>query len=227
MMTRSIVLIGAGGFGREVLAMIRTTMGEEWRVEGFVDDAFERIGPEVAGAPVLGPVSHLTKRPGTYVACCIGDPLVRAAVVGRLAEVSLEWPVLVAGTAHVGERCALGRGTIICPGSVLTCDIALGGHVHVNVGCCIGHDARVEDFGTLAPHVNLNGGAVVGRHAYLGTGAVLLPDVHLGERSVLGAGAVANRDIPDDTVAVGVPARVIRRRPEGFNPAYVTASTRE
>ncbi len=100
-------------------------------------------------------------------------------------------------------------------------------HAHRTVGCCIGHDARMEDFGTLAPHVNLNGGAAAGRHAYLGTGAVLLPDVHLGERSVLGAGAVANRDIPDDTVAVGVPARVIKRRPEGFNPAYVTASTRE
>jgi sugar O-acyltransferase (sialic acid O-acetyltransferase NeuD family) len=225
---KKLVIVGAGGFGREIASMVLTTqLCETWDLQGFLDDDPAKQNDSPLGLRVLGGHSYLRDNEDVSAVCCIGEPLARRHFAMDIAGWYRNWTSLIHPSAWVGAQVSIGPGVILAANTVVTCDAHIGEHVHLNCYSSVGHDALVSAFATAASHVDITGGARIGECCYIGSGARVLPNVALGERSVLGAGAVANRDIPNDTVAVGVPARVIKRRPEGFNPAYVTASTRE
>ncbi|MGH7625559.1 MAG: hypothetical protein ACREOJ_09600 [Gemmatimonadaceae bacterium] len=106
----------------------------------------------------------------------------------------------------------LGEGTIVCAGCILTVNIAIGRHVHLNLDCTIGHDAVLEDFVTLAPGVHVSGCVKIERGAYLGTGAVVINGTQVrplvvGAGAIVGAGAVVTKNVSPGVTVVGVPAR--------------------
>ena len=112
--------------------------------------------------------------------------------------------------AWIGENVQLGQGVVICAGALLTTDIEIDAFSHINIGTSIGHDARIGTYCTLSPGVRLSGGVTLADEVELGSGAVLIPGVQVGPRCVIGAGAVVLNDIAADSLAVGVPAKVIR-----------------
>ena len=209
-----LVIFGAGGLGREVLlllAQLNATL-PTWDVRGFYDDAAPAT-PTVAGLPYLGTSADLNASPGPLaVAVAVGSPAGRAAVVGRLTSRQLSFPVLVHPQVQLGpdQRIALGEGSIVQQGCILTCDITLGRFVLLNLGCTLGHDAVLGDFCSLMPHANVSGAARLGAGSYLGTNATVIQGVRIGDNTILGAGAVAVRDLPANVTAVGVPARAIK-----------------
>jgi sugar O-acyltransferase (sialic acid O-acetyltransferase NeuD family) len=115
-------------------------------------------------------------------------------------------------TRHV----TLGEGCVVTAGAVLTSQIRLGRHVHVNVNSTVSHDCVLGDFATLAPGVHLAGGVQLGEGCDVGVGAAVLPRCSIGAWSIVGGGAVVTRDLPADVTAVGVPATVIKQRPAGW-----------
>ena len=211
---RPLVIFGAGGLGREVLLLLRqlNEARPTWDVRGFYDDQAPAT-PTVAGLPYLGTCADLnaTAEP-LAVAVAVGGPAGRAAVVARLTSPHLAFPVIV----HPGvalrpyQNITLGAGCIIQQDVKLMTDLTLGRFVFVNVGSIVGHDAVLEDFCSLMAHVDVGGGAHFETGAYLGTKATVINGVRVGAHSILGAGAVAVRDIPARTTAVGVPAAVIK-----------------
>jgi acetyltransferase-like isoleucine patch superfamily enzyme len=105
---------------------------------------------------------------------------------------------------------------VITAGCILTNQIRIGAHVHLNLDSTIGHDVLVEDFVTVAPGVHISGNVTLGGGNNIGTGAAIIQGVRIGAGSVVGAGAVVTEDVPPDVVAVGVPARVIKQRSPGW-----------
>jgi len=211
-----IVIVGAGGHGREVLQLIAqiNRHAPSWQVLGFLDDAPSLHGGTVAGLPVLGGTGVLDSLPPeTHVALGVGSPRIKRAIVSRLGDRPL--PVLVHPSVIVGERLSLGAGTQLHAGCILTCDIRIGRAVTVNRRCDISHDDVIDDFVTLAPSVSLAGNVHIGHGADIGIAACCIPGVHVGEDSVVGAGAVVISDIPASATAVGVPART---RPAPLSP---------
>jgi acetyltransferase-like isoleucine patch superfamily enzyme len=111
----------------------------------------------------------------------------------------------------------LGVGVVLAAGSVLTTNIHVGDHAHVNLCCTIGHDCRIARFATLSPGVNVSGNVVIEEGCMVGTGASIIEGRRLGSWAVVGAGSAVIADIPPNTTAVGVPARVIKSRPAGWH----------
>ncbi|WP_051718837.1 acetyltransferase [Hymenobacter sp. IS2118] len=211
-----LVIFGAGGLGREVLLLIQqlnaATAPAAWNVRGFYDDHAPTTAT-VAGLPYLGTSADLNATPEPLaVAVAVGSPASRAAVVARLTSAQLSFPVLVHPKVALApqQRIAVGEGSIIQQGCILTCDITLGRFVLLNLGCTIGHDAVLGDFSSLMPHANLSGAARLGAGAYLGTNATVIQHISIGEHTILGAGAVAVRDLPANVTAVGVPAKELK-----------------
>ncbi|GAB2957897.1 acetyltransferase [Hymenobacter coalescens] len=213
---RPLVIVGAGGLGREVLMLVRQINEVElrWNVLGFYDDqrpAHDRVHE----LTWLGTIADLNAVPeSVYVAVAVGNSQQRAAVVERLTSARLHFATLVhpSVTLRPYQFVQLGAGCIVCQACIFTCDIRLGRHVLVNLGCTVGHDAVLEDFCSLMPHANVGGEAYLEREVYLGTNATVINQVRVGARSIVGAGAVAVRDLPADCTAVGVPAQVIKQR---------------
>ncbi|MEY8688681.1 MAG: acetyltransferase [Leptothrix sp. (in: b-proteobacteria)] len=223
MSTTPIVIFGAGGFGREVLQLIHdinrsSPSGPIWQPLGFVVDP-EYVDDRLNnGLPIVGSPCWLETRPDVHVVLAVGAPAVRLRTVNDWKQVAASrYATLVHPRAWVGDHVAIGAGSIICAGALITTNISIGQHVHVNIGCTIGHDAVLDDFVTLNPSVNVSGNVHLGTGVDVGTRSVLIPHADVGEWSILGAGSVATKPLPSNVTAVGSPAKVIKTRDEGWH----------
>lgn len=210
---KDIVIIGAGGFGREVAWLIeeinKTT--PEWNLLGFVDDNEKIQGTTINGYKVVGTVEWL-KNQELHVVSAIGDPLVKKTVLDKINDSRNHYPVLIHPSVMYSDSVYFGEGTIICAGSILTVNIEIGKHVIVNLDCTVGHDAVIGDYSTVLPSVNISGFADIGERVSVGTGTAIIQGVSIGEKSVIGAGSVVVKNIPSNCTAVGAPAKPIKFR---------------
>lgn len=204
-----LVVIGAGGFGREVLQLVRdiNSARPTFDLIGLLDDGDVNV-PLLArlGVPHLGPSSHLAEVDATYVvAIAAAEPRRR---IDRLARsLGRQAAILVHPQASVGRDVVLGEGAIVAAGARLTTNIVVGRHAHINLNCTVGHDSVVEDFATLFGGVHVGGGCVICEGSMLGSGCVILPNVRVDRGAVVGAGAVVVRDVAPDVTVVGTVAR--------------------
>lgn len=205
-----VVVIGAGGHGRELADVVEACAqaGEDLELVGYVDDAGRMQGQTIHGVPVLGPLAWLTTHAADVTAVlAIGIPRVRRQVLARLDAVT--FATLVHPRAVTTKWVKLGEGVIVTAGVVMSNDIEIGAHTHLNRCATIGHDVRIGECVHVSPGVVVSGNVTIGDDVDIGAGAVLLPGVTVGARTIVGAGAVVTKDLPADVTAVGVPARVL------------------
>ncbi|MCW5520387.1 NeuD/PglB/VioB family sugar acetyltransferase [Aureitalea sp. L0-47] len=209
---KDIIIIGAGGFGREVKELINDINREEsiYRIIGFVDDGVEK-GTIINGSPVLGGVDVLRKGyTNAALALAIGDPGTKKRVVNKLRE--FDFPVLKHPNVSLnGANISVGKGCILSNATILTCDIVLGEFVTLNLACTIGHDVTIKNFCSFMPAVNISGQVEIEECVYAGTGVKIINNLSIGENVILGAGAVVTKSIPANTTAVGMPAKPLNR----------------
>jgi sugar O-acyltransferase (sialic acid O-acetyltransferase NeuD family) len=209
---RDLVILGAGGFAREVWWLSEEVNRErpEWNVVGFIDEAPGAAGTLLCDRPVLGDFGWFEGRSDPpFVVCGVGSNETRRRFVGLARTLGLRFGTLVHPTVQRSRFVEVGEGSVLCAGVILTTQIRIGAHVNLNLGCTVGHDAVIEDFCNLSPGVHISGAVHLESGVDIGTGAVVLPGARVGRDSVLGAGAVVRSDVPARSVAVGVPARVV------------------
>lgn len=218
-MTRSVVILGAGAFAREVLDVFEACReaGSHDEVAGFlVDSIYGQPGDLVNGKPILGDLTWLRSHPDVQAVCAVGNPADRRRIVERAMREGVAFCSVIHPRAVITKRIDFGKGVIVTAGVVLTNQIVIGDHVILNLACTIGHDVRIANFATVAPGANLSGNVIVGTGAFVGTGACVLEKTRIGQWSVVGAGAAVIRDVPPNTTVIGNPARVLLTRPEGW-----------
>ncbi|MGY1696305.1 acetyltransferase [Geodermatophilus sp. SYSU D00814] len=212
-----LIIVGAGGFGREVHDVVEAIEDQRLRqgaqpyeVLGFVDDGSpdeELIDDR--GVPFLGGVSALASLPDDvqYV-IGIGDGATRRRIDEWATGLGRTPATLVHPSAVIGRhRVTIGPGSIICAQVVITTNVVLGRHVHLNLGVTVGHEAILGDYVTANPNASVSGEVRLGSEVNLGTGSSVIQGRCIGARTVVGAGAAVVRDLPNDVTAVGVPAR--------------------
>lgn len=206
---RDLVIVGAGGHGRETLDIVEAINAVEptWNFLGFIDegpgiaDRLERRGAAIIGA---GPAEVPS---GAAYVIGIGSSDVRSRIDAEFSAQGVEAATLIHPAATVASDNRLGDGVLVAAGARVTTNVALGRHVHLNVNAVVSHDCVVGDFATLSPGVHLNGEVTVGERAFFGTGAIVTPQRTIGADAQVGAGAVVIHDVPASVTAVGVPAR--------------------
>jgi sugar O-acyltransferase (sialic acid O-acetyltransferase NeuD family) len=212
---KDIVIIGAGGFGREVAWMIEeiNKINEEWNIIGFVDDNETIQDSDINGYNVVGDIEWL-KEQELHVVNAIGDPLVKKKIMDRLKDSKNSYPVLIHPDVIYSDKVSFGEGSIICAGNIITVNIEIGKNVIINLDCTIGHDAKLGDYTTVLPSVNVSGLVETGKCVSIGTGSAIIQGVKIGENTIIGAGSVVVKDLPANCTAIGTPAKPIKFREE-------------
>lgn len=212
-MSRPIVIVGAGGHGREVAEIVlqaRELAGGPPLV-GFLDEAASSLvgGPE--GFEVLGTLSWLASRAREVdLIVAIGDNRARKAVVERCLQYGARFAGAVSPHAHLSPSASIGAGAMVFPGAVVSLNTHLGDHVILGTHAGVSHDCSVGDFGFLCPGARITGNVTLGEGVMLGTNSCVIPGKKVGAWTTVGAGGVVNKDLPEGVTAVGVPARVSR-----------------
>ena len=205
-----LVLLGAGGLAREVMAML-PTLGRT--VVAVLDDDPRLHGQQFGSATVSGGMDAVVDFPDAELLACVGSGPGRRAVATRMAAQGVgddRWATVV--HPSVGEQSALrlGPGCILLQGVVATADVRVGSHVVMMPNVVLTHDCLVESFATLCAGVCLGGAVRIGANAYLGMNASVRQGVQVGANSVLGMGGVLLSDLPAGQTWVGVPATRLR-----------------
>ena len=208
-MADDLVIVGAGGHGRETLDVVEAMNGAgtaDWNFVGFIDDGevradrLDRRGAEVVAQDELDPEQV------RYV-IGIGHPATRESVAERMTLAGFVPASLVHPAASLGSDVRMAEGVVLAAGAHVTTNVSLERHSQLNVGAVVSHDCEVGAFVTFSPGTFLNGECRVGDRAFFGTGAVVTPRLRIGADAKVGAGAVVLDDVPDGTTVVGVPAR--------------------
>jgi sugar O-acyltransferase (sialic acid O-acetyltransferase NeuD family) len=213
---RPLVVVGAGGFGRETVEAVRAlnVAGARWRIAGYLDDDPARHGTVIDGVPVVGGTEELGDVPDASVVICTGRPdnyVSRPRIAQALDLPSERYATIIHPSASVSTTSQVGPGTVVLAQTVLTAAVTVGAHVAIMPHVVLTHDDVIGDFATMASGVCLSGDVHVGRCAYLGAGALVREQRSIGSCSLVGMGAVVTRDIPADEVWAGIPARYIRK----------------
>jgi sugar O-acyltransferase (sialic acid O-acetyltransferase NeuD family) len=209
-----IAVYGASGFGRELAWLIQEC--NAYNVVCFIDDNAMKQGSFLNGIPVLGLKELRQRFSDAKVVGGVGIPKTRETLINKAASEGFGFETIIHPRVERSNWIDIGLGTVICAGNVLTTNITLGKHVQINLDCTIGHDVIMDDYTTLAPGVHVSGWVHFGKRVYVGTGAVIINGTEempltIGDDSIIGAGAVVTKSIPPDVVAVGIPARVIKK----------------
>lgn len=209
---KKIAIIGAGGFGKEV-AFLLERMGN-WDIIGFFDDC--NTSEEVYGYKILGNTDNLIDYESKIsVVCAIGNSLVRHKIIEKIINnKNLYFPTVIDPSVIYSESVKLGKGNIICMGSILTVDITIGDFNVINFSSTIGHDVKIGSFNTFFPAVNISGFIETENFIEVGVGTQIIQNLKVGENAIIGAGSVVIRDVPANTLSVGVPSKIIKQRSE-------------
>jgi len=211
---KNIAIFGAGGFGREVKTIIdaiNKENAETYNFIGFFDDALEK-GALVNNYPILGGINEINQyKENISIVICIGDPKIKRKIVSKIDNSNISFPTIKHPKASVTDEFVnIGKGCIICEGTIITCNITIKDFVILNLMCTVGHDTIIENYCSFMPSVNISGEVKIEQGVYVGTGAKIINLLEIGENTIVGAGAVVSKSLPSHCTAVGIPAKPIK-----------------
>jgi sugar O-acyltransferase (sialic acid O-acetyltransferase NeuD family) len=213
---QKFIIIGAGGFAREVLDIFEACKdtGQNYEMIGYIVEAkYGEPGTLINDKPILGDFDWLSAHASeVQVICAVGDPRLRKKLIQCARDCGARFGSIIHPSAILTRHISQGEGIVIGAGCILTNQIRIGNHVHINLDCTIGHDVILEDFATLAPGIHVSGHVTLGEGCYIGTGSSIIDRKTIGPWSVVGAGSVVIADVPPYSTVVGVPAKVIKTR---------------
>jgi len=209
-----ILIIGGGGHA----AVVRDCIDRSrYRLVGCLDDA-KPLGSKMAAGKVIGRFEDLSavalRYAGLTAVVAIGDNMTRRRIVGEMeARVPrLTWAPVIHPSAIVSKNAEVGLGTVVVAGAIVNCGTRVGRHVIINTGSIIDHDNMFDDFSSTGPGVVTGGNVSVGSLSHIGIGATVLHGIRISENSVIGGQSLVDRDVQENLVCFGVPARPQRTR---------------
>lgn len=217
-----ICIYGAGGHAKVVYS---AALLAGYSVAAFIADTPD--APVLKGINVIDSAKLSGQNDSCSYIVAIGDNHTRARIFENLACQSLDLVSVIHPSSCRDLTVQIGRGTFVGPGVIVNTDAVIGLNCILNTACSVDHDCVIGSHAHICPGVRLAGNVTVGEGSMIGTGAVVIPGTRIGRNVVVGAGSVVIKDLPDNTLAYGAPARVIKHIDLVPNASLVSPEGRE
>jgi sugar O-acyltransferase (sialic acid O-acetyltransferase NeuD family) len=206
-----MLIIGAGGHAREVLNILSNNLSEAEKL-AFYDDTINAPRDIYGQFDVLHSIEETRlffKTSGNRFCLGIGNPLNRFVLVKTMVENGGEFASIVDKTALINDRANIKNADIM-PLTFIGPDVEIAFGVLINTRVNVHHDVIIGEYTEVSPQAVLLGGCIIGSFTRIGSNAVVLPKLKIGNNVVIGAGAVITKDIPDNSLVMGVPGKIIK-----------------
>lgn len=206
------IIIGAGTYGEVYLAYLQEA---EVNIVGFVDDNPNLKGKKVRGVPVIGNTSELARIKEEFqieaVYCPIGNNKTRVRFLSEARAIGYKTPNFIHPSVIIHKSVQLGEGVYILLGTKIMPYTVIDDYVMISMNALIAHHNHLQQGTFVSTGVNFGASITARKNTYIGIGATIMTGIHeLGENCLVGAGAVVIKDVPDNAVVAGVPAKVIK-----------------
>lgn len=210
-MRQDVFIIGTGGHSGVVIDILE----KKWNVKIlFLLDKDSNIKQKFNylvinnDNTIMSKIKTEHKKAKAIIA--IGDNYTRKQITNELKAHGIELFTVIDPSAIISKYALIGKGSMVMPGSVINNSAIIGENCIINTAATIDHDCKLENFVHISPGVNLAGGVGIGECSHLGIGSCVIPNIKIGKNCIIGAGAVVISNIPDNTMAVGCPAKIIK-----------------
>lgn len=196
-----MILYGASGHAKVVISSLLSC---NITITALYDD--DKSKQRLMGYDIFYNLDELLKLKDEFI-ISIGDNLIRKNVAEMLI---CNFGKAVHSSSIIDDSAMIDEGTVILHNSVIQSSVKIGKHVIVNTSASIDHDCVIEDYSHISPNATLSGNVKIGEGTHIGAAAVIIPNVKVGKWCKIGAGAVIIKDVPDYSVVVGNPGKVIK-----------------
>lgn len=211
---KDLAIFGAGGFGREIACIIKqiNAIEPKWNLIGFFDDNESLLGSSNEYGVVLGNTEVLNSwnKPLSIV-IAIGNPNILRNVSEKINNQLIDFPNIIAPNACIMDydNIKMGKGNVICPNCLISCNVELGDFNLINVMSQLGHDTKMMNYNVVMPSVNISGGVVVGNCNLFGVKSFIIQYKTIENNVLITPGSIMLRNGKDHTTYMGNPAKKI------------------
>jgi len=214
MAKKKIILIGGGGHCKVVISILKKL--DTFEIVSIVDNY--KSESFISGIKIIGTDDDLKDiyKSGVHNALItvgsVKDNTKRYKLFNMVKEIGFKFPVIISHKAVVDESVKIEEGSVIMPGGIINIDSSIGKNCIINTSAIIEHDCAIGDHCHIAPGVHISGAVNIGKLSFIGIGAIIIQGIKIGKNVIIGAGSVVIKDIPDNVIAVGNPAKIIKSK---------------
>ena len=208
---RNLLIIGAGGFGREVYnsALESIGYGKDFIVKGFLDDRLDALDTFSNYPPVIDRIDSYSIKPDDVFVCALGTVTIKKKVCESILSRGGDFLTLIHKDTYISMNTKIGKGCILLSGARIHCDVSIGDFVVVQPYAIIGHDVVIGDWSHINALADCGGGSRIGECVTLLTSCFVLPSGIVEDNSTVVAGSVVLRRVKEGSTVFGVPAKIV------------------
>jgi sugar O-acyltransferase (sialic acid O-acetyltransferase NeuD family) len=206
---KNIIIVGAGGFAREIYEIIIKAINEKepkWNVLGFIDDNLNALDGKKTNLKILGRISDWKVEARQHFVMGIANPRTKEKIASSLLSRGAIFESIIHPSVRIVDSARYGTGLVAYPGAALGPDVTIGDFVTL-LSTGLGHDVEVGDYSTISSYCGINGYVKLGKYSFVGGHAVLAPNIRVGDDGFVGVGSVVVSNVKSGTKVFGNPAR--------------------
>ena len=207
-----LVIVAAGGCGREVLQWVKdiNAVDNRWNIKGFIDDNLNALDGLKCSVPVLSTIDAYEIQPDDRFVCCIGSSKTRKTVVDKLKAKGAVFATLIHPNAVIADSCTLGEGVIIYPYALISDNAVIGDHCIINMYSSVAHDSVLGEYCTISAHCDITGMCRLGDRVFMGTTSNMVPGSRIGDDVYICAGSTVMGRVRAGNKMLGNPAKIMK-----------------
>ena len=210
---KPLMILGTGVFAAEMVDIVMDT--QEYKVDGFVENMDRnKCNERIEGLPVVW-IDDIKDVIETHYFVCSIVTTHRIDYVNTVEKTGAKFATIIHPSAYISKTSLVGKGSVLSVGGIVASHTKIGNFVMINRGVTIGHDTIIGNCVTISPGVNIAGCCEIGDCSYIAIGSTIIDRIKIGKCSVVGAGAVVVKDVPDNVMVVGVPAKIVKENIDG------------